>query len=144
MASKLETLKANLEAALWRPSCRASPKRSGELTIVVKAGDYLQTCATRLRDDRSLGFEQLIDLCGVDYSTYGDGAYDGPRFAAVLHLLSMPNNWRLRVRVFAPDDEVPIAAVCRRNLEFGRTGTSAKHSTCTASCSKATRTCAAS
>ena len=49
-----------------------------------------------------------VDLCGVDYSTYGEGAYEGPRFAAVLHLLSISNNWRLRVRVFAPDDEVPI------------------------------------
>ena len=64
--------------------------------------------ALQLRDDRKLGFEQLVDLCGVDYSTYGEGAYEGPRFAAVLHLLSISNNWRLRVRVFAPDDEVPI------------------------------------
>jgi NADH-quinone oxidoreductase subunit C len=77
------------------------------LTIVVKADDFLDI-AKRLRDDRALGFEQLIDLAGVDYQTYGDGAYDGPRFAAVLHLLSVSNNWRLRVRVFAPDDEMPI------------------------------------
>ncbi|WP_207810139.1 NADH-quinone oxidoreductase subunit C, partial [Pseudomonas sp. 78_B] len=69
--------------------------------------DYLEV-AKQLRDDRSLGFEQLIDLCGVDYQTYGDGAYDGPRFAAVLHLLSVANNWRLRVRVFASDDDLPI------------------------------------
>jgi NADH-quinone oxidoreductase subunit C len=81
----------------------------GELTIVVKASDYINV-ATRLRDDRSLGFEQLVDLCGVDYQTYADGGYDGPRFAAVLHLLSVQNNWRLRLRVFAPDDEVPILA----------------------------------
>lgn len=79
----------------------------GELTLVVKASDYLEV-AKQLRDDRSLGFEQLIDLCGVDYQTYGDGAYDGPRFAAVLHLLSVANNWRLRVRVFASDDDLPI------------------------------------
>ncbi|WP_255214817.1 NADH-quinone oxidoreductase subunit C, partial [Burkholderia pseudomallei] len=72
-----------------------------------KASDYLEV-AKQLRDDRSLGFEQLIDLCGVDYQTYGDGAYDGPRFAAVLHLLSVANNWRLRVRVFASDDDLPI------------------------------------
>jgi NADH-quinone oxidoreductase subunit C len=64
----------------------------------------------QLRDDPSLKFEQLIDLCGVDYQTYGDGAYEGPRFAAVLHLLSIANNWRLRVRVFAPDDDVPLVA----------------------------------
>jgi len=108
MASKLETLKANLEAA-FGGLLLSTTEAVGELTIVVKASDYIHV-ATRLRDDRSLGFEQLMDLCGVDYQTYGDGAYDGPRFAAVLHLLSVQNNWRLRLRVFAPDDEVPIVA----------------------------------
>ncbi|MGA9914371.1 MAG: NADH-quinone oxidoreductase subunit C [Paraburkholderia sp.] len=108
MASKLETLKANLEAA-FGGLLLITTESIGELTIVVKASDYIHV-ATRLRDDRSLGFEQLMDLCGVDYQTYGDGAYDGPRFAAVLHLLSVQNNWRLRLRVFAPDDEVPIVA----------------------------------
>jgi NADH-quinone oxidoreductase subunit C len=106
MASKLETLKANLEAA-FGGLLLSTTEAIGELTIVVKASDYVSV-ATRLRDDRSLGFEQCMDLCGVDYQTYGDGAYDGPRFAAVLHLLSVQNNWRLRLRVFAPDDEVPI------------------------------------
>ena len=108
MASKLETLKANLEAAFGGLLLSIN-EAIGEVTIVVKAADYLNV-ATRLRDDRSLGFEQCVDLCGVDYQTYGDGAYDGPRFAAVLHLLSVQNNWRLRLRVFAPDDEVPIVA----------------------------------
>ncbi|CAE6718669.1 NAD(P)H-quinone oxidoreductase subunit J, chloroplastic [Paraburkholderia domus] len=108
MASKLETLKANLEAA-FGGLLLSTTEAVGELTIVVKASDYINV-ATRLRDDRTLGFEQLMDLCGVDYQTYGDGAYDGPRFAAVLHLLSVQNNWRLRLRVFAPDDEVPIVA----------------------------------
>jgi NADH-quinone oxidoreductase subunit C len=50
----------------------------------------------------------LIDLCGVDYRTFGDGAWEGPRFAAVLHLLSLSNNWRVRVRTFAPDDDFPV------------------------------------
>ena len=108
MASKLETLKANLEAA-FSGRLLSVTEAIGELTIVVSAKEY-QDIATRLRDDSSLRFEQLVDLCGVDYQTYGDGAYDGPRFAAVLHLLSVTNNWRLRVRVFAPDDEVPIVA----------------------------------
>ncbi|MDE1007908.1 MAG: NADH-quinone oxidoreductase subunit C [Paraburkholderia fungorum] len=108
MASKLETLKANLEAA-FGGLLLSTTEAIGELTIVVKASDYINV-ATRLRDDRSLGFEQLVDLCGVDYQTYADGGYDGPRFAAVLHLLSVQNNWRLRLRVFAPDDEVPIIA----------------------------------
>ncbi|MFT4436174.1 NADH-quinone oxidoreductase subunit C [Caballeronia sp. 15715] len=106
MASKLETLKANLEAA-FGDRLHSITESLGQLTIVVKAANYADVIL-KLRDDRSLGFEQLVDLCGVDYSTYGEGAYEGPRFAAVLHLLSIANNWRLRVRVFAPDDEVPI------------------------------------
>ena len=106
MASKLETLKANLEAA-FSGRLLSVTEAIGELTIVVSAKEYLDI-ATRLRDDSSLRFEQLVDLCGVDYQTYGDGAYDGPRFAAVLHLLSVTNNWRLRVRVFAQDDDVPL------------------------------------
>jgi NADH-quinone oxidoreductase subunit C len=106
MASKLETLKANLEAA-FGGRLTSITESTGELTIVVKADDYLEV-TKRLRDDATLRFEQLIDLCGIDYQTYGEGAYEGPRFAAVLHLLSVSNNWRLRVRVFAPDDDVPL------------------------------------
>lgn len=106
MASKIEILKANLEAALGARVVSLT-EAVGELTLVVKASDSLEVAKT-LRDDRTLGFEQLIDLCGVDYQTYGDGAYDGPRFAAVSHLLSVANNWRLRLRVFAPDDDLPI------------------------------------
>ena len=107
MASKLETLKANLEAA-FGDRLLSITEAIGELTIVVKASDYLEV-ATRLRDDRSLGFEQLRrPVRRRLLRLTRDGAYDGPRFAAVLHLLSVQNNWRLRLRVFAPDDEVPI------------------------------------
>ncbi|HDR9267929.1 TPA: NADH-quinone oxidoreductase subunit C [Burkholderia vietnamiensis] len=106
MASKIETLKANLEAALGARVVSLT-EAIGELTLVVKASDYLEVAKT-LRDDPRLRFEQLIDLCGIDYQTYGDGAYDGPRFAAVSQLLSVTNNWRLRLRVFAPDDDLPI------------------------------------
>ncbi|GAB7539501.1 NADH-quinone oxidoreductase subunit C [Burkholderia sp. 22PA0106] len=106
MASKIEILKANLETALGERVVSLT-EAIGELTLVVRARDYLEV-ATLLRDDRKLGFEQLVDLCGIDYQTYGDGAYDGPRFAAVLQLLSITNNWRLRLRVFAPDDDLPI------------------------------------
>jgi NADH-quinone oxidoreductase subunit C len=106
MASKIETLKANLETALGARVV-SLVDALGELTLVVKAADYLDVSRV-LRDDRTLGFEQLSDLCGVDYQTYGDGTYEGPRFAVVLHLLSLSNNWRLRVRVFAPDDDLPI------------------------------------
>jgi NADH-quinone oxidoreductase subunit C len=108
MASKLETLKANLEAALGARVVSLT-ESLGELTLVIKSADYLSV-ATELRDNPSLRFEQLMDLCGVDYQTYGDGAWEGPRFAAVSHLLSITNNWRLRLRVFAPDDDVPIVS----------------------------------
>src|SRR3546814_18428192 len=63
-----------------------------------------------LRDHADLSFEELIDLCGVDYSAYGDSAWDGLRFAVVSHLLSIKHNWRLRVRVFATDDDMPLVA----------------------------------
>ncbi|MFX1671919.1 NADH-quinone oxidoreductase subunit C [Paraburkholderia sp. A2WS-5] len=108
MASKLETLKANLEAALGARVVSLT-EALGELTLVISSADYLSV-AKELRDNPSLRFEQLIDLCGVDYQTYGDGAWEGQRFAAVSHLLSITNNWRLRLRVFAPDDDVPIVS----------------------------------
>jgi NADH-quinone oxidoreductase subunit C len=80
-----------------------------EVTLTIKAEQYLDV-ATQLRDDPQLAFEQLVDLCGVDYSAYADGAWDGLRFAAVSHLLSLKNNWRLRLCVFAPNDDFPIVA----------------------------------
>ena len=78
----------------------------GEITLVVNAVD-LRSVMTELRDREEFRFEQLIDLCGVDYSTYG-GAYEGARFAVVCQLLSISNNRRLRVRVFCPDDNFPL------------------------------------
>jgi len=104
--SKLDTLKAALEKALGK-RVQKLVQATGELTLIVKAEDYLEACRI-LRDDPTLSFEQLIDLCGVDYSEFGDGAWDGPRFAAVSHLLSIKHNWRLRVRVFAPEDDFPV------------------------------------
>jgi len=104
--ANLDTLKAALEKTLGK-RIQKLVEAVGELTLIVKAGDYLET-ALMLRDDPSLRFEQLLDVAGVDYSAYGDGAWDGPRFAAVTHLLSITHNWRLRVRVFAPDDDVPV------------------------------------
>ncbi|HEX2198831.1 MAG TPA: NADH-quinone oxidoreductase subunit C [Burkholderiales bacterium] len=82
-------------------------ERLGELTVEVKAGDY-RPVAQRLRDQA--GFEQLIDLCGVDYGAYADKPREGPRFAAVVHLLSLKNNWRLRLRAWCADDEFPVLA----------------------------------
>ncbi|HZA95829.1 MAG TPA: NADH-quinone oxidoreductase subunit C [Burkholderiaceae bacterium] len=78
-----------------------------EVTIVIKAPDHLSVART-LGDDPMLGFEQLIDLCGVDYFSYGEGAWDGPRYAVVMHLLSLKHNWRVRVRSFCPDDDLPL------------------------------------
>jgi NADH-quinone oxidoreductase subunit C len=83
-------------------------ERCGQLTLELPAADY-RVAAAVLRDDPELRFQQLIDLCGVDYSAYGgDGAWGGRRFAAVAHLLSIEHNWRLRVRAFCPDDGFPM------------------------------------
>ncbi len=79
----------------------------GELTIEVAAADWLEV-ARRLRDEPGLAFDMLIDLAGVDYSAYKDGAWAGRRFAVVLHLLSVAKNHRLRVRTFCPDDDFPV------------------------------------
>ena len=80
-----------------------------EVTLRVKAADYLDVALT-LRDDPRLAFAELIDLCGVDYAAYGEGAWEGPRYAVVLHLLSIAHNARLRVRTFCPDDDFPLVA----------------------------------
>jgi NADH-quinone oxidoreductase subunit C len=108
MTAKIERLNAALAAALGA-RLASSTTALGEVTIVVKAEDYLSAAQT-LRDDPTLRFEQLVDLCGVDYANYGEGAYQGPRFAAVSHLLSLTHNWRVRLRTFAPDDGFPVVA----------------------------------
>jgi NADH-quinone oxidoreductase subunit C len=85
-----------------------TPKeRLNELTVEVKAAEY-KAVAEKLRDHA--GFEQLIDLCGVDYAAYADKPREGPRFAVVVHLLSISNNWRVRLRCFCPDDEFPVVS----------------------------------
>ena len=105
MTTKLEVLQLALQKALGEGA--AISAALGEVTVVVKAADYIQAMQT-LRDDPTLAFEEMIDLCGVDYSQYGEGTWDGLRYAVTVHLLSMANNWRVRVRTFAPDDEMPI------------------------------------
>jgi NADH-quinone oxidoreductase subunit C len=106
--TRLETLVDRLQQALGdRPA--SIVVALGEVTVVVKADDYLQTART-LRDDPGLAFEQLIDLAGVDYSSYGEGSWDSLRYAVVLHLLSITHNWRLRVRTFCPDEDLPLVA----------------------------------
>jgi NADH-quinone oxidoreductase subunit C len=106
MANRLETLDAALRAALG-DAPRSIATDRGEITVVVPP-DLLLGVMQELRDRPELRFEMLIDVCGVDYSAYGDGAWDGARFAAVYHLLSLAHNWRLRVRAFARDDSFPV------------------------------------
>jgi len=108
MAGKLEQLKHNLEAALGSRIVSLT-QALGEITVVVNAADYVAAAQT-LHDDPGLAFAQLMDLCGVDYSAYGEGAsaWKGARFAATSHLLSMEHNWRVRLRVFAQDDGFPV------------------------------------
>jgi NADH-quinone oxidoreductase subunit C len=108
MAGKLEQLKSNLEAALGSRIVSLT-QALGEITVVVSAADYLAAAQT-LHNDPGLDFAQLMDLCGVDYSAYGEGAsaWTGLRFAATSHLLSIERNWRVRLRVFAPDDDFPV------------------------------------
>jgi len=79
----------------------------GEITLTVSAADYL-AAATLLRDAPGCRFEQLIDLCGVDYSEYRDGQHDGPRYCVVSHLLSVSLNQRVRLKVFCADDDFPV------------------------------------
>ena len=122
MATDLNLLNTALQDAFGEQVVSLENKL-GELTLIVRARD-MQAVLTRLRDDASFGFEQLIDLCGVDYSTYGSDVSEGgayfasdasapcalrpTRFAVVYHLLSISNNVRLRVRVFADDDAMPL------------------------------------
>jgi len=105
MTTQLEQLQTALGTALGdRVSTTVA---LGEITLVVKAADYYGVMQT-LRDDKSLGFDQMIDLAGVDYLNYGEGAWDGLRFAVVVHLLSVKHNWRVRVRAFCADDDMPL------------------------------------
>jgi NADH-quinone oxidoreductase subunit C len=111
MAYSQEELSAALQAVLG-DRVRELTQALGETTLTVAATDYLAVMQT-LRDHPQLCFEQLVDLCGMDYSAYRDGdsaLAQGPRFAVVSHLLSLTHNCRVRVRVFATNDDMPIVA----------------------------------
>ncbi|WP_395700680.1 NADH-quinone oxidoreductase subunit C [Aquabacterium sp.] len=108
MTQRLDTLQAALQAALG-DTIKSLKRERGEITITVAADDYLGAAKT-LRDDKALKFEQLIDLCALDYSSYKDQPWEGPRYCVVSHLLSVSLNWRVRLKVFAPDDDVPVVA----------------------------------
>jgi len=106
--SRLDTLQAAVQAVLGARIGQLK-REHGEITITVAAAELLDV-ATTLRDRAELHFEQLVDLCGMDYSAWKDAPHEGPRFAVVLHLLSVRHNRRLRVKVFCADDEMPLVA----------------------------------
>ncbi|MBS3998755.1 MAG: NADH-quinone oxidoreductase subunit C [Hydrogenophaga sp.] len=105
-ATSPEEIQASL-AALLGGQVQSIRVERGEVTLTVSAGHYLAVMQT-LRSAPQAQFEQLIDLCGVDYQDYGDGRWEGQRFAAVVHLLSVSLNHRVRVRVFCPEDDFPV------------------------------------
>ncbi|MEI8034308.1 MAG: NADH-quinone oxidoreductase subunit C [Betaproteobacteria bacterium] len=104
--SRLSTLKERAHSLLGEALVSAEMTLDA-LTLVVKA-ESLVDCALKLRDEPELRFEQMMDLCGMDYSQYGDAHWPGPRFAVVYHLLSLTHNQRVRLKVFAPHDEFPV------------------------------------
>ncbi len=101
-----EALKSTIAGALGALAQRIGV-RLGEVTVAVAPADYLKA-AKVLRDAPGCQFEQLIDLCGLDYSDYGNGTWDGARYAVVSHLMSVSLNQRVRLRVFASDDDLPV------------------------------------
>jgi len=105
VAIRPEALRDAIAAALGE-TARSITIALEEVTVTVLAAHYLQAMQT-LRDAPQCRFEQLIDLCGVDYSTYGYTGAEGPRYAVVSHLLSVTLNQRVRVKVFCPDDDLP-------------------------------------
>ncbi|MEO7742376.1 MAG: NADH-quinone oxidoreductase subunit C [Usitatibacter sp.] len=104
MAATLEGLQGAIATAIGARLRAASVDR-GQLTITVAPADLLAACAI-LRDDPTLGFSTLVDLCGLDYSGFG-GGWEGRRFAVNYNLLSIDHNWRVRVRVFCAADDFP-------------------------------------
>ncbi|WP_085314637.1 NADH-quinone oxidoreductase subunit C [Derxia lacustris] len=105
---KIERLHASLLEVLGSKIV-SSKIALGEVTIEVGAADY-KSAMQVLRDHELLRFQQLIDLCGIDYYSYGNLPRESGRFAVVSHLLSVDYNWRVRVRVHATDDELPTVA----------------------------------
>ncbi len=106
MSAKLERLSSALRQILGDAVVSLATDR-GEVTLTVSAKDYFQVCQ-QLRDNADLSFEQLLDISGLDYSTWKNAQWSGRRFAVSAHLLSVSRNWRLRLRAFAEEDAFPI------------------------------------
>jgi NADH-quinone oxidoreductase subunit C len=106
MVDTTQSLEKDVAAALGAKLARATTDRA-ELTIEVEGADLVEAART-LRDHESLAFSTLVDLCASDYEGFADGAREGPRFAVVLHLLSLRHNRRLRVKAYCPDDGFPV------------------------------------
>lgn len=106
MTTKLQQLSENLQAQLGAKITKQAVAL-GEVTIECSSDDYLTVCQI-LRENSNFKFEQLIDLCGLDYQEYGEGGYHGLRYAVVCHFLSVSLNQRLRLRVFAKDEDFPV------------------------------------
>ncbi len=106
MTTRLEKLSETLKLALGGKLSMLD-SQLGEVAFECSAKDYLEVCR-RLRDHEDLKFEQLIDLCGVDFSDYSNGLWEGKRFAIVCHFLSVSLNHRIRLKVFAVDDDFPV------------------------------------
>ena len=84
----------------------------GEVTVCVAASNYLEVAGI-LKTDAGCQFEILVDLCGVDYSEYKADTsipWANQRYCVVSHLLSVSLNQRVRLKVFAPSDDVPVVA----------------------------------
>jgi len=103
---RLEHLSAQLKLAL-NDQLEKITVVLNEVTIECNVENLITVC-NKLRDHGELKFDQLIDLCGVDYSDYGEGRWQGARYAVVLHLLSVSLNQRVRLKVFAQDDDFPV------------------------------------
>jgi NADH-quinone oxidoreductase subunit C len=104
--TRFETLKENIEKVLGDQATKLTVALN-ELTIECAANDLIKA-VKKLRDHKALKFEQLIDLCGVDYQDYADGTWEGSRFATVYHFLSVALNHRIRLKVFATEDDFPV------------------------------------
>lgn len=106
MSDLHERLLTDIQIALPGMDCQLTIQH-GELNLKVNANDWIQA-ATALRDSPDLGFEQLIDLCGVDWCEYAGREIDAPRYGVVAHLLSIKKNQRLRLKAYCQDDDYPM------------------------------------